>query len=126
MGTISDKRAVELSWNEVCYIVSDEIEELLGLRVQCKANVVEDEFWDVKFIDYRLPLPRLCQLLQATQATLKEWVDALPAEGGVDVNCLGILLSEKLVARHLRLTWAHSLITSDSLWLVDVSSNETT
>lgn len=120
MRDISERIAVELRWPEVCDIVSEEIEELLGLHVQCKVNVIENSFWDVTFIGCRLPLPKLCQLLQATQATPEDWEDALPDEGGVDVGGIGIMLAEKLISRHLALTWEHHLITADSLWLVGV------
>ena len=123
MEDISEKCAVELSWNTVCSIVSGEIEEILGIHVQCKVNIVEDSFWDVSFTGYRLPLPKLCELLQATQATPEDWEDALPDEGGVDVNGMGMVLAEKLIARHLKLTWEHHLITADSLWLVGVTRN---
>ncbi|MBD5150359.1 MAG: hypothetical protein HDT18_08345 [Oscillibacter sp.] len=121
MRDISERIAVELRWSEVCDIVSAEINEILGLHVQCKTNVIENSFWDVTFIGCRLPLPKLCQLLQATQATPEDWEDALPDEGGVDVGGLGIVLSEKLISRHLALTWEHHLITVDSLWLVGVT-----
>ena len=114
MRDISEKRAVELRWPEVGGIVAEEIKEVLGLQVQCKVNVVEGSFWDVTFISYR-------QLLQATQATPEDWEDALPDEGGTDVSGIGIVLAEKLIARHLHLTWEHHLITADSLWLVGVA-----
>lgn len=120
MRDISEKHAVRLGWDEVCGIVSDEIEDILGLQFQCRINVVEGSFWDATFIGQRLPLPKLCQLLQATQATPEDWEDALPDEGGVDVNSIGIVLAEKLISRHLNLTWEHHLITEDSLWLVGV------
>ena len=42
-----DVHALELSWCEVCSIVTEEIEVILGLRVPCKINVVEGSFWDV-------------------------------------------------------------------------------
>ena len=121
MRDISEKRAVELRWPEVSGIVAEEIKEVLGLQVQCRVNVVESSFWDVTFTEYRLPLPKLCQLLQATQAVQEDWEDALPDEGGVDVGGIGIVLAEKLIARHLHLTWEHHLITADSLWLVGVA-----
>jgi len=121
MRDLSEKRAVELSWDKVRSIVAEEIKEILGLQVQCKVNVVEGSFWDVTFISYRLPLPKLCQLLQATQAVQEDWEDALPDEGGVDVGGIGIVLAEKLISRHLKLTWEHHLITADSLWLVGVA-----
>lgn len=121
MKDISEKRAVELNWDKVRSIVAEEIKEILGLQIQCKVNVVDGSFWDVTFIGYRLPLPKLCQLLQATQATPEDWEDALPDEGGVDVNGIGIMLTEKLISRHLKLTWEHHLITADSLWLVGVT-----
>ena len=124
MRDIPEKPAVELRWPEVCDIISEEIEELLGVHVRCKANVIENSFWDVTFIGCRLPLPKLCQLLQATQATPEDWEDALPDEGGVDVGGLGIVLSEKLISRHLALTWEHHLITEDSLWLVGVTKDD--
>jgi len=123
MGEIFEKRAVELSWNTVCSIVSEEIEEILGLHIQCKVNVVENSFWDVTFIGCRFPLSKLCQLLQATQAALEDWEDALPDEGGTEVNGIGTVLAEKLIERHLHLKWEHHLITTDSLWLVGVTEN---
>lgn len=121
MEALSEKRAVELGWNQVCAIVSGEIEEILGVRVQCKVDVVENSFWDVTFMGYRLPLPKLCQLLQATQATPEDWEDALPDEGEIAVSGIGTVLAEKLIGRHLRLSWKHHLITVDSLWLVGVA-----
>lgn len=121
MRDISEKRTVELRRPEVGGIVAEEIKEVLGLQIQCKVNVVEGSFWDVTFTGYRLPLPKLCQLLQATQATPEDWEDALPDEGGVDVGGIGIVLAEKLISRHLKLTWEHHLITADSLWLVGVA-----
>lgn len=124
MRGISERRAVRLSWDKVRGIVSDEIKDILGLQIQCKVNVVEGSFWDVTFISQRLPLPKLCQLLQVTQATPEDWEDALPDEGGVDVNGIGIVLAEKLIGRHLSLTWEHHLITEDGLWLVGVGKSD--
>ena len=121
MRDISEKRAVELTWDNVLSIVAKEIKEVLGLQVQCKVNVVESSLWDVTFIGYSFPLPKLCQLLQATQATPEDWEDALPDEGGIDVGGIGIVLAEKLISRHLNLIWEHHLITADSLWLVGVT-----
>ncbi len=123
MRDIPEKRAVELSWDKVRSIVLEEIKEILGLQIQCKVNVVEGSFWDVTFIGYRLPLPKLFQLLQATQATPEDWEDALPDEGGVDVNSIGIVLAEKLISRHLKLIWEHHLITVDGLWLIGVTED---
>lgn len=119
-----DADALELSWCEVCSIVAKEIKVILGFPVQCKINVVEGSFWDVTFINYRLSLSKLCQLLQATQATSEDWEDALPDEGGVDVGGIGIVLAENLISRHLQLTWEHHLITEDSLWLVGAAKSE--
>lgn len=124
MRDISESRAVRLSWDEVCDIVSDEIEDILGLRVQCRINVAEGSFWDVTFIDCRLPVPKLCRLLQVTQATLEDWEDALPDEGEMEVNGIGIVLAEKLIGRHLKLSWEHHLITEDNLWLVGVAKSQ--
>ena len=119
-----DVHALELNWDEVCSIVTEEIEVILGLPVQCKINVVEGSFWDVTFINYRLSLSKLCQLLQATHATPEEWEAALPDEGGVDVGDIGTTLAEKLISRHLKVTWEQHLITEDSLWLIGAVYSE--
>ena len=123
MENIPEKSAIELCWDKVCDIVMSEIEDILGLRIQSKINVVKGSFWDMSFIGYRLSLPKLCQLLQASQATPEDWEDALPDEGGVDVDGIGMVLAEKLIFRHLQLTWEHHLITEDSLWLVGVTKD---
>lgn len=121
---MKDKRAVGMGWDEVRGIVSDEINDILGLHIQCRINVAEGSFWDVTFADYRLSLPKLCQLLQETQATPEDWEDALPDEGEKDVNGIGLVLAEKLIGRHLKLTWKHHLITPDDLWLIDVAEGK--
>ena len=63
MGEIFTRFVIELSWSKVCDIVSEEIKDILGLYVQCEAIISDDSHWCVKFIDYRLPLPKLRQLL---------------------------------------------------------------
>ena len=122
MEDIFERCAVERRWEKVSSIVSEEIEKIVGLHVRCKANVVEHYFWSMEFVDYRLPLHKLCQIVQVTQPTPEDWEDAMPDDGGVDVNGIGMVLCEKLVARHLKRTWEHCLITEDSLWLVGVAT----
>ena len=116
-----EKRALQLRWNEVCDMVSAEIEEILGIQLPCKVNIVEDMAWAVIFDGCRLPLPKLCQLLQVTQAAPEDWMTALPDEGERDVNDIGMELAERLIGRHLSLTWEEHLITEDSLWLVGMT-----
>ena len=122
MDDIIEKSAVELNWNEVASIVSEEIEDILGIYVQCKIIISEVTYWDVTFIGYRLPSPKFLQLAQAIQATPEDLEDTQPAGDRVDVRCIGMALSEKLIGRHLMLTWEHRLITEGSLWLVGVAS----
>ena len=122
MGEIITRSVIELSWSKVCGIVSAEIKDILGLDVQCQAIISDDSHWCVRFIGCRLPLPMLRQLLQAAQATPEEWEDAMPDEGSIDSE-LGMELSERLIARHLNIAWAHRLITEDSLLLVCASKD---
>ena len=116
-----ERRAVELSWCEVCDIASAEIEEILGPHVQCRTDVTGTEFWALTFGECPPPLPKLCLILQAVQATPEDWEDALPADGETSVGAIGMAQAEKLIGRHLKLQWKHRLITADGLWLVGVS-----
>ena len=118
---MTERRTIELSWHEVCDIASAEMEAVLGLHIPCKADVTGTEFWALAFDSHRLPLPKLCQLLQAMQATADDWEDALSDEDGTVVGALGMSLAEKLIGRNLALNWEHHLITADSLWLVGVT-----
>ena len=86
MEGILERCAVKLSWDKVSSIVSEEFENILGLHIQCKANIVEHYFWSMEFAGYRLPLHKLCQLVQVTQPTPEDWEEAMPDDGGVDVN----------------------------------------
>ena len=97
-----------------------EVREIDG-SLKAMQDIVEHYLWSTTFADYRLPLPELCQLVQATQPTLADWEEALPDEGSTDVNGIGMGLAEKLIARHLKRIWEHNLILSDSLWLVGVT-----
>lgn len=121
MRNMTERRAVELSWCEVCGIASAEIEEILGLQVPCRIDLTGTEFWTLVFEDHRLLLPKLCQLLQAVQAAPSDWEDALPDDGGTSTAAIGMIQAEKLIGRHLKLQWKHRLITAESLWLVGVS-----
>ena len=122
MNDITEKRAVELGWNEVANIVSEEIAEILGVRVQCKIIISEVTYWDITFIGRRLSSHELFQLAQAIQATPEDLEDTQPTEDRVDVKCIGMALSEKIIGRHLKLTWENRLITEQSLWLVGVTA----
>lgn len=119
---IVEKRAVKLGWQDVCEMVSAEIKGLIGVDVICKAQPMELEHWEITFGGYRLPLPKLCLLLQGVKASLGDWEDSLPDEGGTTVASLGMALSEKLLSQHLKLTWEHSLILEGSLWLVGIQN----
>lgn len=121
-----EKRAIKLRWGEVSNIISKEIKQVLGLHIQCQIKVLEGEFWDAIFINDRLPLPKVCQLMQAVHATPESWEDVLPDEGGVDIGDMGMISAEKLIAQYLRIRWEHHLITADSLWLVGVTDRRTT
>lgn len=109
-----------MSWKEVCRIAEAEIAEILNIHVPCGISVTETEFWALTFEDCRLSLPKLCQLLQAVQATPGDWEEALPDEGEADVGAIGMAQAEKLIGRHLSLCWKYRVITPDSLWLVGV------
>jgi len=124
MKDFSEKHALKLSWDEVCRIVSDEIEEIIGIRVSCKASVVEMDFWAMEFNDCRISLPNLCQLLQAAQAAPEDWEEALTVERETSsVRDIGMLLTQKLISRHLKLTWEHALAIDDNLWLIGVTED---
>lgn len=120
---MTEKRALELPWPQVCESVSAEIEAILGISMECKASVIEDEFWDVAFQDCRLPIAKLGHLLSAVSATPEDWERTIPDEGK-DVSYTGMVLAERLLSRQLNLTWEHHIITEDSLWLVGVTEGE--
>ena len=120
---MTEKRALELPWPQVCESVSAEIKAILGISIECKANVIEDEFWDLAFQDNRMPTAKLCQLLSAVNASREDWERTIPDEGD-DVGYTGMVLAEKLLSRQLNLTWEHLLITEESLWLVGVTEAE--
>ena len=122
MGEIFTRFVIELTWSKVCDIVSEELKNILGIHVQCEAIISDDSHWCIQFVGYRLPLPMLRQLLQAAQATPEEWEDAMSDEGVIDSE-LGMELSERLIARHLKLAWEHRLITEDSLLLVGATKD---
>ena len=125
MKDFSKKHALKLSWDEVCRIVSDEIEKIIGIRVSCKASVLEMDFWALEFNDCRISLPNLCQLLQAAQAEPEDWEEALTVERETSsVRDIGMLLSQKLISRHLNLAWEYALAIDDSLWLIGVTEDE--
>ena len=119
---IVEKRTIKLAWADVCEIVSTEIKNILGIQISCKAAPIEIDYWDMTLDNYRLPLPKFCLLLQAVHADLEDWEDALPEESSTLISSLGMALSEKLLSKHLGLTWEHSLILEDSLWLVGVTT----
>lgn len=120
---MTEKRALKLPWPQVCESISADIEAILGISIECKASVIEDEFWDVALQNCRLPMAKLCQLLFAVSASPEDWERTIPDEGE-DVSCFGMALAEKLLSKRLNLVWEHHLITEDGLWLVGVAEAE--
>lgn len=119
-----EKRSIKLPWEDVCTIISSEIERVVGIQIQCKANVADNEFWAVEFNDRHLSLPQFCQLMQSMQPTSKDWEYAMMGEIGADIKDMGPFTGEKIIGRHLHITWEHRLITTDALWLVGITENE--
>jgi len=120
---ISKRCAFKISWPDVCTIVAQEIEEILGIYMQCKPYKEANYYWNIEFVDKRLTLSNLHQLLQTVQATPEDLEDSLPNKDVVDVPDIGMVLSKKLLSRYLNCTWERTLITTDSLWLVGVKKN---
>lgn len=118
---IAEHRAVKLSWQEVCKIVSAEIENILGIHIWCIANVTEKELWAIMFDDFRLPLPKLCRLLQTAQASSEEWEEELPDEAATTVGDIGMGLTRKLIRRYLKVDWEFDIALEDCLWLIGVT-----
>lgn len=118
---ITEHRAVKLNWQEVCKIVSEEIKEILDIQVQCRVNVTEKELWAIMFDDFRLPLPKLCRLLQVTQASSEEWEDELSDEAATTVGDIGMGLTRKLIRRYLKVDWEFDIALEDCLWLIGVT-----
>lgn len=116
-----ERRAIKLPWDEVCEIISSEIARVVGVQIQCKASVAENLFWAVEFTDRHLSLPEYCCLMQSLQPALEDWEDALPDEIGPDIKDMGPYVGEKIIAQRLNLSWEHSLITDDGLWLIGVT-----
>lgn len=121
MMKLCERRTIRLPWDQVCSIISDLISDVLDVQVSCSVIVNEDEAWGVEFVDYRMPQPQLCTLVQMIHPTLDDWEDALPDEGGVDVKDIGMYIAEKLMSNYLHLVWEHHIIASDGLWLVGVN-----
>lgn len=59
----------------------------------------------------------------STDFCLRSMPPPIPDEGE-DVGYTGMALAEKLLSRRLGLTWEHSLITEDSLWLIGITEVE--
>ena len=125
MKDFPDKHALKLSWSEACQIVSDEIEEILGIQVSCSASVLDTDFWAMEFKDCHVPLAKICQLLQIVQATPEDWDDALLDKRDTAVRDISMFLTQKLISRHLNLAWEHALAIDDSLWLIGVTEDVT-
>ena len=105
-------------------MISQEIEEILGIRLQCKFYREETQYWDIGFVDGRLPLSKLFKLLRIAGVAPDDWIRNFPSEVGTDVPDIGMALSEKLLSRHIQYTWEHSLVTANGLWLVGVNEKE--
>lgn len=119
---MQEMRAIKLPWHELGEIFSEMIADVLGIQIQCKA-IAKEGLWWPEFVDYRMPLPELCRLVQTLHPTVEDWEDALPDEGEADVKTIGMYIAEKLLGKHLDLTWEHSLVTANGLLLVGATDS---
>lgn len=122
--SMQEMRSIRLSWDEVSRILSAEIERILGVKIECKINVADEEFWDVEFVNQHLPLPEYCHFIHSLAPILDDWADALPDEVRPDIGSMGPYTGEKIIGHHLHITWEHRLIAEDGLWLIGIAESE--
>ena len=100
---MNETKALKLSWENVANLLQKEIERILNRKISCRARADDENFWCVGFANERIPLSELYRILESVNASKEERIDSLPDESDyvVDVNCLGMSVSELLLRRSL-------------------------
>lgn len=117
----NDIKTIMLTWPEVSEAITTCVYAELGRPIICEAQFLDDTYWSVLLKNYRISPAEIYAFLSQTGFPIADWQDTLSDEGG-PVSELGILFSEHLLSRHLKLTWTHRVIAEEGLWLVDVHS----
>lgn len=117
----NDIKTIMLSWAEVSEAISACVYAELGRSIICEAQFLDDTYWSVLLKNYRISPAEIYAFLSQTGFPIADWQDTLSDEGG-PVTEFGILFSEHLLSRQLKLTWTHRVIAEEGLWLVDVHS----
>ena len=118
------KRNIEtimLTWPEVSEAITTCVYAELGRPIICEALFLDDTYWSVQLKKTRISPTEIYPFLYQTGFPIEDWQDTLSDEGG-PVTGFGILFSEHLLSRYLKLTWTHRIIAEEGLWLVDVHS----
>lgn len=118
--SMTEKRAYLLTWEKVAEVVCREIENILGVHFPGLAEMADGGYWGLGFQDQMMPLSQVYRLLEEVDPPEDVWEDALPDGKERKVRGLGMMLPECLMQRNLSLTWEHTLITPEGLWLVGV------
>ena len=117
---MNEVKALKLSWDKVANLLQQEIERILNRKISCRARADDENFWCVGFANERIPLSELYRILESVNASKEERIDSLPDENDyvVDVNCLGMSVSELLLRRSLGYQWETIHIEDDALWVL--------
>ena len=116
-----DIETIMLTWPEVSEAITTCVHAELGRPIICEALFLDDTFWSVQLKNYCISPAEIYPFLAQTGFPIEDWQDTLSDEGG-PVTGFGILFSEHLLSRYLKLTWTHRIIAEEGLWLVDVHS----
>lgn len=117
---IETVKALRLSWEMVARIIEYELFKILGRNMVCRAQMDDDTYWAITFLEERLSISDLYTVFEITKATAEQRAESLPPESErtTSVNCLSMEISELLLSRYLRYRWEQAHLESTSLWLL--------
>lgn len=118
-----EKKTIALNWMEVSRIIRESLCSILGHYLNCNASAEDDNYWAVRFQNYRMPLAELYKLFDAVDADEEMRVEStpIPSDKATSVGSFGKDLANELLLRYLGYGWEYQFCDEQTLWLIGIT-----
>lgn len=115
-----EKKALQLSWQEVSFAIQQEIESILHKDVPCEASWDDESYWSVIFTRDRLSVSEIRCLIESVGSSKKLLIENVEDSEDPYPPGIGMMLSHVLLKRNLGFLWETEVVTENSLTFVGV------
>lgn len=111
---------LKLTWSEVAELIGGIVQKEIKRPMQFKARSEDSDYWGFSVSGTWLTVAEIYQLLELVDHDEETRSEAIPSDDPSS-RSIGMSLSRKLLKLALNMDWSEEHVTSDTLWLINIS-----